>query len=174
MGTLETSSEAAGYSAEETSEAFSQLYRALGDDQSAATTTANLQAIGASQKDINSLISSAVGAWAKYGDSIPIDGLAESINETIRAGQVTGTFADVLNWGSKEGETFGVMLKENTEENEDWNKAVQDASSAEDFSTSPCRTPKRRPTGQTSSCRLWPIRASVMSAMHGTATTRTS
>lgn len=133
MGTLETSSEAAGYSAEETSEAFSQLYRALGDDQSAATTTANLQAIGASQKDINSLISSAVGAWAKYGDSIPIDGLAESINETIRAGQVTGTFADVLNWGSKEGETFGVMLKENTKENEDWNKAVQDASSAEDF-----------------------------------------
>lgn len=133
MGTLETSSEAAGYSAEETSEAFSQLYRALGDDQSAATTTANLQAIGASQKDINSLISSAVGAWAKYGDSIPIDGLAESINETIRAGQVTGTFADILNWGSKEGETFGVMLKENTEENEEWNKAVQDASSAEDF-----------------------------------------
>lgn len=133
MGTLETSSEAAGYSAEETSEAFSQLYGALGDDQSAATTTANLQAIGASQKDINSLISSAVGAWAKYGDSIPIDGLAESINETIRAGQVTGTFADVLNWGSKEGETFGVMLKENTEENEDWNKAVQEASSAEDF-----------------------------------------
>lgn len=133
IGTLETSSEAAGYSAEETSEAFSQLYGALGDDQSAATTTANLQAIGASQKDINSLISSAVGAWAKYGDSIPIDGLAESINETIRAGQVTGTFADVLNWGSKEGETFGVMLKENTEENEEWNKAVQDASSAEDF-----------------------------------------
>lgn len=133
MGTLETSSEAAGYSADETSEAFSQLYRALGDDQSAATTTANLQAIGASQKDINSLISSAVGAWSKYGDSIPIDGLAESINETIRAGQVTGTFADVLNWGSKEGETFGVMLKENTEENEEWNKAVQEASSAEDF-----------------------------------------
>nr|DAI29212.1 MAG TPA: minor tail protein [Caudoviricetes sp.] len=133
MGTLETSSEAAGYSAEETSEAFSQLYGALGDDQSAATTTANLQAIGASQKDINSLIPSVVGAWAKYGDSIPIDGLAESVNETIRAGQVTGTFADVLNWGSKEGETFGVMLKENTEENEEWNKAVQDASSAEDF-----------------------------------------
>nr|DAL99728.1 MAG TPA: minor tail protein [Caudoviricetes sp.] len=133
MGTLETSSEAAGYSAEETSEAFYQLYWALGDDQAAATTTANLQAIGASQKDINSLISSAVGAWAKYGDSIPIDGLAESINETIRAGQVTGTFADVLNWGSKEGETFGVMLKENTEENEEWNKAVQEAASAEDF-----------------------------------------
>lgn len=133
MGTLETSSEAAGYSAEETSEAFNRLYGALGDDQAAATTTANLQAIGASQKDINSLISSAVGAWAKYGDSIPIDGLAESVNETIRAGQVTGTFADVLNWGSKEGETFGVMLKENTEENEEWNKAVQDASSAEDF-----------------------------------------
>ena len=133
MGTLETSSEAAGYSAEETSEAFYQLYWVLGDDQAAATTTANLQAIGASQQDLNSLLEGAVGAWSKYGDSIPIDGLAESINETIRAGQVTGTFADVLNWGSKEGETFGVMLKENTEENEEWNKAVQEAASAEDF-----------------------------------------
>src|SRR5699024_12529896 len=63
------------------------------------------------------------GAWATYGDSIPIDGLAESVNETIRTGTVTGTFADVLNWGSKEGETFGVMLKENTEANQEWNDA---------------------------------------------------
>lgn len=34
----------------------------------------------------------------KYGDSIPIDGLAEAVNETVKTGTVTGTFADVLNW----------------------------------------------------------------------------
>ena len=28
---------------------------------------------------------------------------------------MTGTFADVLNWGSQEGETFGLMLKDNVE-----------------------------------------------------------
>ncbi len=73
------------------------------------------------------------GAWATYGDSIPIDSLAESINETIRSGTVTGTFADVLNWGTQEGETFGVMLKENTEANQEWNDSVAEAETAEDY-----------------------------------------
>ncbi len=133
MASLDASSQKAGYTAEQTSESFYQLYFALGDDQSAATALANLQALGLEQGDLNELIKQAVGAWATYGDSIPIDGLAESINETIRCGQVTGTFADVLNWGSKEGETFGVMLRENTEANKEWNEAVMDAKTAEDF-----------------------------------------
>lgn len=133
MGTLKTSSEAAGYSTQETEQSFKQLQGVLGDSQASATTLANLQAIGLSQKDLTAMIENSIGAWAKYGDSIPIDGLAESINETIKAGQVTGTFADVLNWGSKEGETFGVKLKANTKTNEEWNKAVSEAKTAEDF-----------------------------------------
>lgn len=133
MGSLDVSSKQAGYSAKETAESYKYLYGVLGDDQTAATTTANLQALQLDQRRLKTLIDGTIGSWAKYGDSIPIDGLAESINETVRAGQVTGTFADVLNWGSKEGETFGVMLKANTKANEDWNKAVEDAETAEDF-----------------------------------------
>ena len=133
MGTLETSSEAAGYTAEQTAETYGRLYSVLGDTQTAATATANLQAIGLEQQNLMEITDAAIGAWARYGDSIPIDSLAESINETIRAGQVTGTFADVLNWGSQEGETFGVTLREATEANEEWNTAVQDATTAEDF-----------------------------------------
>lgn len=133
MGTLETSSEAAGYSAQETEQSYKQLQGVLGDTQASATTLANLQAIGLSQKDLTAMIENSIGAWARYGDSIPIDGLAESINETVRAGQVTGTFADVLNWGSKEGETFGVTLKANTEANKEWNEAVNNAETAEDY-----------------------------------------
>ncbi len=133
MGTLDTSSAAAGYTAEQTVEAYDQLYRVLGDTQTAATTTANLQALELSQRDLNKMIELTTGAWVKYEGSIPIDGLAESINETVRAGQVTGTFADVLNWGSKEGETFGVTLKANTEANKEWNDAVKSAKKAEDF-----------------------------------------
>lgn len=133
MGTLETSSEQAGYTAEQTADAYDRLYSVLGDTQTAATATANLQAIGLSQQQLMTIIDASVGAWARYGDSIPIDGLAESINETIRAGQVTGTFADVLNWGSQEGETFGVTMREATEANKDWNASVQEAQTAEDF-----------------------------------------
>ena len=133
MGSLEVSSERAGYSAEETGEIFKELYGVLGDDQTAATTTANLQALGLSQERLTELTNAAIGAWATYGDSIPIDGLAESINETIKAGTVTGTFADVLNWAALENETFGVSLKENTKANEEWNKAVSEAETAEDY-----------------------------------------
>lgn len=133
MGSLEVSSEKAGYSAEETAKSYQILYGVLADDQTAATTTANLQALGLAQSDLEQLINNTIGAWATYGDSIPIDSLAESINETVRAGQVTGTFADVLNWGSAEGETFGVAMKEATEANEEWNNAVQDAETAEDY-----------------------------------------
>ncbi len=133
MGTLETSSKKNGYAADATSEAYYQLYWALGDDQTTATALANLQALQLEQGDLMNMIDLVTGAWATYGDSIPIDGLAESVNETIRTGTVTGTFADVLNWGSKEGETFGVMLKENTEANKKWNDAVNDAVTAEDY-----------------------------------------
>ena len=115
MGTLDVSSQKAGYSAEQTQETYRRLYSVLGDNQAAATTVANLQAIGLSQEDLMEITDAAIGSWATYGDSIPIDGLAESINETIKAGEVTGTFADVLNWGAQEGETFGLMLKDNVD-----------------------------------------------------------
>lgn len=133
MASLEVSSEDAGYSADQTSEAYKRLYGVLSDDQSTATTLANLQAIGLSQEDLLEMIDNVTGGWAKYGDSIPIDGLAESVNETIRAGEVTGTFADILNWGANEGETYGVKMREATEANEEWNASVEEAETAEDF-----------------------------------------
>ena len=133
LGTLETSGQAAGYAAEETTAAYERLYGILGDTQSTATTVANLQAIGLEQETLMQLIDQVTGAWATYGDSIPIDGLAESVNETIKAQQVTGTFADVLNWGTKEGETFGITMRESTEANKEWNDTVADCKSAEDY-----------------------------------------
>lgn len=64
------------------------------------------------------LTDAAIGAWATYGDSIPIDGLAESINETIRAGAVTGTFADVLNWAGTSEDKFNEKLSKCKTESE--------------------------------------------------------
>ena len=110
MGTLEASSQAAGYTAEQTAESYEYLYGVLGDTQTAATTVANLQAIGLSQGDLRDMIDSVIGAWATYGDSIPIDGLAEAVNETIQAGKVTGTFADVLNWAGVSEDEFNAKL----------------------------------------------------------------
>lgn len=111
MGTLEISSQQAGYTADETSEAYKRLHGVLSDTQTAATTVANLQAIGLSQSDLMTLVDAATGAWATYGDSIPIDGLAEAINETIQTGKVTGVFADALNWAGQSEDEFNKKLE---------------------------------------------------------------
>ena len=111
MGSLEVSSEQAGYSAEQTEEVYKKLFSVLGDDQTAATTTANLQALGLTQEQLMELVNGTIGGWAKYGDSIPIDGLAEAINETVKAGQATGTFADILNWAGTSEDGFNEKLE---------------------------------------------------------------
>lgn len=118
MGQLEASSEFLGYSAEETEQTYTQLYGVLGDTQTAATATANLQAIGLSQQDLTEMTELAIGAWARYGDSIPIDSLAEGINETIQAGEVTGTFADALNWAGISEDEFNEKLATASSESE--------------------------------------------------------
>ena len=110
MASLEVSSSAAGYSAEETAQSYNTLYGVLGDEQTAATTVANLQAIGLEQEALSQITDAAIGAWATYGDSIPIDSLSESINETIQAGEVTGSFADVLNWAGESEDEFNERL----------------------------------------------------------------
>lgn len=126
MGSLEVSSEKAGYSAEQTTESYKTLYGVLGDDQTAATTTANLQALGLSQQDLTTMINGTIGAWATYGDSIPIDGLAEAINETVKTGVVTGTFADMLNWAGTSEDAFNEKLAACSTESERANLIMQE------------------------------------------------
>lgn len=126
MASLESSSGRAGYSAEETRAAYEQLFGVLGDEQTAATTTANLQALGLAQEQLTKLTDAAIGAWATYGDSIPIDGLSEAINETIRVGQVTGTFADALNWAGTSEDEFNERLAAAGSEAERANLVLQE------------------------------------------------
>lgn len=126
MASLESSSELAGYSAEETEQIYRSLYGVLADDQTAATTTANLQALGLSQEQLQNMLNGTIGAWAKYGDSIPIDGLAESINETAKTATVTGTFADVLNWAGTSEDAFNAKLANCRNESERANLIMQE------------------------------------------------
>lgn len=128
MGSLEISSEKAGYSAEETAASYNTLYGVLGDNQTAATTTANLQALGLSQQKLGQMINGTIGAWATYGDSIPIDGLAEAINETVQTGKVTGTFADVLNWAGTSEDAFNEKLLAANDSTERANLVLQELS----------------------------------------------
>ena len=128
MGSLKTASESLGYTNEETTSTYNLLYSVLGDTQTAATTTSNLQAIGLEQSKLTEITKGAIGAWAQYGDSIPIDSLAESVNETIRVGTVTGTFADMLNWAGTSEDAFNEKLAKCSSESERANLVLQEMS----------------------------------------------
>ena len=128
MASLEVSSQKAGYTAEQTAQSYQQFYSVLGDEQSSATALSNLQALGLSQEDLTKMIDGTIGAWATYGDSIPIDSLAEAVNETIRTSKVTGTFADVLNWAGTSEDEFNASLENANSETERANLVLKELS----------------------------------------------
>ena len=111
---------------------YSNLYAITGDETLASTAVLNMSAMGISAQDQSVLVNAAAGAWAAYGDSIPLDGLLESINETTRAGTVTGSFADALNWAQMSSEQWSAALGGNSKAQQAFNKGIADGMTVED------------------------------------------
>ena len=118
MNKLNSAGNDAGYGAEYAKKKYEDLYGVLGDETATATTVSNFMAMNAEQSTLDSLLNSSIGIWAKYGDSIPLDGLAESINETAKVGAITGNLADALNWAGISEDKFNEKLEKCTTEQE--------------------------------------------------------
>ena len=118
MNKLNSAAQDNGYSVDYAKQKYLDLYGILADETAANTTVSNFMAMGASTETLDSLLNSSMGIWAKYGDSIPLDGLAEAINETARVGTVTGGLADALNWAGISEDAFNEQLAACTTEQE--------------------------------------------------------
>lgn len=118
MNKLNSAGEEAGYGADYAKKKYTDLYGVLGDETATTTAVNNLIAMGGEQKTLDSILNSSMGIWAKYGDSIPLDGLMESINETSRVSKITGNLADALNWAGVSEDAFNEKLAKCTSEQE--------------------------------------------------------
>lgn len=118
MSKLNSAGTEAGYGVDYVKDKYKDLYGVLADETATTTTISNFMAMGAEEEVLNSLLDSSVGIWAKYGDSIPLDGLAEAINETSKVGTVTGGLADALNWAGISEDDFNAKLEACTSEQE--------------------------------------------------------
>lgn len=98
QGKLNAAFQSAGGSAAQATKTFKELYRFLGDSDSAVETAQNLARITTNEKDLAEWTKILQGVYATMGDAIPIETLAESVNETAQVAKVTGTLADALNW----------------------------------------------------------------------------
>ena len=133
IGKLETAFQSANLSTELATKTYKDFYSVLGEEDRSVEAVNHLAKFVSTEKDMATWTDICTGIWGTFGDSLPIEGLTEAANETAKTGELTGVLTDALNWASAAGETFGVRLKANTKANEEYNKKVTEAQSAEDF-----------------------------------------
>lgn len=107
---LNTAFESAGGSAEQAATTYNDLYRVLGDGDVAVEAANHLAKLTTNQSDLAEWTTICQGVYATFGDSLPIEGLAEAANETAKTGALTGGLADALNWAGASEEAFQAKL----------------------------------------------------------------
>lgn len=119
FATLTTSFDSMGYSSEVATDTWKKLYAVFGEDDRAVETANHISKIARNQEELNQWVTITTGIWGTYQDSLPVEGLAEAANETIKTGQVTGVLADALNWSSEAAQMFAKYMSEDTTNAED-------------------------------------------------------
>lgn len=132
MSKVEGSATSFGYEIEWAKDKYKEFYTYLNDDQMATNAITNLMGLQLETSKLEDLVDGAIGVWASYGDSIPIESLTESINETIQVGKVTGVMADTINWAKLSNEEWTKVLGKNSKAQKAFNKALEDGEAVED------------------------------------------
>lgn len=117
MGKLETAYTTAGHSAETAEKTYKTLYGVLGDSGKATEAAQHLAVLANDEKELAQYTDILTGVYAKYGDSLPTEGLAEAMNHTAQLGAVQGNLADALEWSGVNVDDFNAQLSTcNTEQ----------------------------------------------------------
>lgn len=110
MGLLESAFLTAGHSSEEAKRTYSDLNAVLGDSGQAVEASQHLAKIADNEKELSNLTGILTGVYATFGESLPLEGLAEGINHTASLGEVQGSLADALEWSGISVESFNEQL----------------------------------------------------------------
>lgn len=111
MAKLDTAFTSAGHSTETAQKAYDDFYKLLGESDRSVEAVNHLAELTKNTEEVAKWSDIAAGVTAKFGDSLPIEGLTEAANETAKVGQVTGPLADALNWAGISEDAFNEKLK---------------------------------------------------------------
>ena len=115
QGKLNAGFQAAGLSADTARKSYRNFYAILGDTDTATEASQLLANMAKNEEEVTKWTRIAAGVHGTFGDSLPIEGLVESANETARTGKVTGVFADALNWVGILEDDFNAKLEKTTD-----------------------------------------------------------
>lgn len=129
QGKLNAGFQAAGFEAETARKSYRNFYAILGDTDTATEASQLLANMAKNEEEVTKWARIAAGVHGTFGDSLPIEGLVESANETARTGKVTGVFADALNWVGIMEDDFNAKLEQTTDVSKR-NRLIMDTLSA--------------------------------------------
>ena len=107
---LNTAFEAAGLAAGTASTAYNEMYKVLGDSDTATESAQLLAQLATGEEDVAKWADISAGVVGSFGDALPINSLIEASNETAKVGKVTGALADALNWVGLSEDEFNSKL----------------------------------------------------------------
>ena len=96
LSRLETNAQQAGIGLDATSDALTQFNRVSGDTDASVEALSNLLMAGATESNLQRAVENLAGAATAFPDTMKIESLADSLQETIATGEATGQFAELL------------------------------------------------------------------------------
>ena len=115
---LETAFLDNGFTSEQATENFIALNSVLGDTGRSTEALQLLSTMADSQEELSEYTDILTGVYGKFGDSLPVESLAEAMNHTAKLGEVQGTLADALEWVGMNVDDFNEKLAECSNEEE--------------------------------------------------------
>ena len=110
LGMLDAAFATSGLSSEAARKTYSDLNAVLGDSGQATEAAQHLALLADNEKELQTWTNICTGVYATFGESLPIESLTESANETAKVGVVTGGLADALNWAGISEDEFNEKL----------------------------------------------------------------
>lgn len=131
-GQLETAWTSAGGTAEQASSTYASFYRIMGDSASATEASQNLARLTTNQQELQQWTDIAAGAFAVFGDALPITNLAEGAQEAASTGTAVSGLSDALNWSRISAEQWSAALSGNSAAQAAFNQAIAEGQTKED------------------------------------------
>ena len=130
LSKLEASAEDNAVSAEAARDAWREFAVQSGETDSAVEATANLLQAGFTESNLQKAVEGLAGAAQRFPDTLKIEGLADSLQETLATGTATGQFGELLDRLGIGAEAFSEQLANCETEAEKQNLALETLANA--------------------------------------------
>lgn len=114
MGKLKTAYEAAGHSTETATRTYKELQSVIGETDQAVEAAQQIALLAESEEDAAKWASYAAGVVGRFGDALQPETFFEAANETLKLGEATGAYTQMLEGCGVSVDKFNMELAQCT------------------------------------------------------------